>query len=222
MKRTITRLGMLMSLLAISSAVFAQSPTQTKPIGNSVKGGVAPIPSESIKPVTTVPAELNVPETSVNAPGFPVYQNTGNPEQDQLNYAKAKDAWINANPKAYAQEIDELETQSTPATGSGESVEMVSTPINGFQPSGNPSTYEAEKKEWISANPAAYSNSIEKADNYSKVDLPGFPVFVNTGNPELDNANYKRAKQEWISNNQELYNSQFTRSTETKEQSENN
>jgi hypothetical protein len=39
----------------------------------------------------------------------------------------------------------------------------------------------------------------------------GLPVYVNTGNPELDKKNYKNAKNEWIENNpskyQELVNS---------------
>jgi hypothetical protein len=36
--------------------------------------------------------------------------------------------------------------------------------------------------------------------------LPGFPVYVNTANPELDGKVYTEAKQAWINNNQEMYN----------------
>jgi len=41
--------------------------------------------------------------------------------------------------------------------------------------------------------------------------LPGFPVFVDTGNPQLDASNYQNAKQKWISENQELYNKELER-----------
>ncbi len=34
----------------------------------------------------------------------------------------------------------------------------------------------------------------------------GLPVFVDTGNPELDNENYKKAKNDWIKKNPEKYN----------------
>lgn len=33
--------------------------------------------------------------------GFPVYSDTGHPEQDQANYSTAKSAWINADPTRY-------------------------------------------------------------------------------------------------------------------------
>ncbi len=50
------------------------------------------------------------------------------------------------------------------------------------------------------------SRDTENTRVESTSQLPGFPVFVNTGNPEIDNANYAAAKEKWISENQELYN----------------
>lgn len=45
------------------------------------------------------------------------------------------------------------------------------------------------------------------ATTFRNGELPAdFPKFVDTGNPEVDNANYKAAKDKWISENQELYN----------------
>ncbi len=32
------------------------------------------------------------------------------------------------------------------------------------------------------------------------------PVYINSGNPEIDKENYKNAKDEWIKNNPEKYN----------------
>ena len=48
--------------------------------------------------------------------------------------------------------------------------------------------------------------SVEPTPHKIQDDLPGFPEFVNTGKPEVDNANYFEAKQKWILENQELYN----------------
>lgn len=39
--------------------------------------------------------------------------------------------------------------------------------------------------------------------------LPGFPVYVNTGNPSQDAITYKEAKDKWISENQDLYNAEL-------------
>jgi hypothetical protein len=48
--------------------------------------------------------------------------------------------------------------------------------------------------------------SVEPIPHKIQDDLPGFPEFVNTGNPTVDNANYLEAKQNWILENQDLYN----------------
>lgn len=78
--------------------------------------------------------------------------------------------------------------------------------------------YLTAKANWIKENQVAYdaymsTHSTANITNgggstaVTKVnDLPGFPVYVNTGNAELDKANYSAAKELWISNNQELYN----------------
>ena len=79
-----------------------------------------------------------------------------------------------------------------------------------------------EKMEWIEKNPDEY-NRLMRASSQdgtinsgvisqgqrTNVDLPGFPVFVNTGNPEADNLNYQNAKKAWVENNQKVYNAQF-------------
>ncbi len=42
--------------------------------------------------------------------GFPQYQDTGNPEQDQNNYLTAKSAWVDADPARYEDLIRALNT----------------------------------------------------------------------------------------------------------------
>jgi hypothetical protein len=82
---------------------------------------------------------------------------------------------------------------------------------------------DQEKEAWINANPAAYErittqNATTVVPNTtviaqpapSKVDLPGFPQYVNTGNEDLDKQNYEAAKTEWVKNNKEVYNSATT------------
>jgi hypothetical protein len=50
--------------------------------------------------------DLHAPAQEEGLPaGFPVLQNTGDPETDQANYAAAKAAWIQAHPQEYQQLI---------------------------------------------------------------------------------------------------------------------
>jgi uncharacterized membrane protein len=69
--------------------------------------------------------------------------------------------------------------------------------------------YSAAKEKWIKENPELYN---ELSGNPSVIipgdykNLPGFPQYIDTGNPTLDMANYNAAKEKWISENQELYN----------------
>jgi hypothetical protein len=48
------------------------------------------------------------------AAGFPVYMDTGHPEQDQNNYATAKAAWIDADPERYAELMRALNGEPAP------------------------------------------------------------------------------------------------------------
>jgi hypothetical protein len=69
------------------------------------------------------------------------------------------------------------------------------------------------KKETIVIDGTLSVNPNKDTDKKAAVDLPGFPVYVNTGNKELDDNNYRIAKDLWIQNNQELYNSIKTKPT---------
>lgn len=47
-------------------------------------------------------------EIKVNKIGFPAYKNTGNKEQDDINYRNDKDKWIQENPEEYNQLLEEI------------------------------------------------------------------------------------------------------------------
>ena len=68
--------------------------------------------------------------------------------------------------------------------------------------------YENAKADWIANHPEEYKNmnKINSSIQITMVDLPGFPVYLNTGNTRTDIENYKIAKDKWIIEHQELYN----------------
>lgn len=90
-------------------------------------------------------------------PGFPVYVNTGNPEQDGANYKAAKEQWILDNPDLYYKHLADL------------------------------------RGEFYVLNSQLVA------------DLPGFPAYINTGNPTSDRDNYDYASKIWIKDNMTLY-----------------
>jgi hypothetical protein len=141
-----------------------------------------------------------------------------------------KEAWINANPAAYERITTQNATTVVPNTTviaqpAPSKVDLPGFPqyVNTGNEDLDKQNYEAAKTEWVKNNPAEYQQAQKQENsNFKKVELPGYPVYVNTGNKELDDANYRAAKDQWIENNRELYNSQFTKSTVTKENSINN
>jgi hypothetical protein len=58
-----------------------------------------------------------------------------------------------------------------------------------------------------SATQNVEQTNVSVATNTST--LPGFPVYINTGNPAQDAITYKEAKDKWISENQDLYNAEL-------------
>lgn len=54
--------------------------------------------------------------------------------------------------------------------------------------------FDQTKRDYY-ANPSNFHN------------IPGFPVYIDTGNPTGDALNYENSKQQWIENNEELYRS---------------
>ena len=79
---------------------------------------------------------------------------------------------------------------------------------------------KAEKEAWFSNNNEVNHNQIlpngdivypnKKNDSRQLVilaDEPTFPVYVRTGNQQIDDQNYDQKKQNWINQNQGKYNS---------------
>lgn len=67
--------------------------------------------------------------------------------------------------------------------------------------------------------PSLSSHSGKPSPSQTTVSLPpDFPVFVDTGNPDLDRANYKRDKDAWIQANPERYKALMQNKALTEEQ----
>lgn len=73
---------------------------------------------------------------------------------------------------------------------------------------------DQEKEAWIKANPVVYQKMVTDSEqNYqangaqsvaitpTKVDLPGFPEYVNTGDQAADEATYAAKKEAWYKAN---------------------
>ena len=75
-------------------------------------------------------------------------------------------------------------------------------------------TYKEAKEKWIKENQATYDAYLGRKSKDASLsadieyfkDLPGFPQYVDTGNPEQDRYDYKIARITWIKENQEAYN----------------
>jgi len=58
---------------------------------------------------------------------------------------------------------------------------------------------DAEKSAYLRANGLGKEITILE-------DVPGFPKYIDTGNPEMDKADYSYRKDLWVEQNQDLYN----------------
>lgn len=151
-------------------------------------------------------------------------------EMPTFSNDQKKEAWIKANPSAYERILSNnanivVTNTTVVAQPAPSKVDLPSFPqyVNTGNEDLDKQNYEAAKAEWVKNNPAAYQEAQKQENsNFSKVELPGFPVYVNTGDKELDDANYRAAKDQWIEKNRELYNSQFTKTSTTKENAINN
>jgi hypothetical protein len=80
----------------------------------------------------------------------------------------------------------------------GESVKQTERPLE-FRS-------DAEKSAYLRAN--GLGKEITILEN-----VPGFPKYIDTGNPELDQADYAKRKDLWVEQNQKLYD-RLTQSSE--------
>lgn len=102
------------------------------------------------------------------------------------------DAWINANPEEYARIKSRAEEVS--ATYIGQLLIVGSeTPKKEEETASN--------NQKADGNTAPVKQGKAPAGVSTPVELEGFPVMENTGNPEADQKRYEEAKKEWYEQN---------------------
>jgi len=117
---------------------------------------------------------------------YPKLQSTGNAEADRANHEKAVQAWKEQERRR----VERL--QSDPAQ------KNVSN-----KPSQVKALRVAQKEAGVKVEPVAKRASAVR--EITIIDLPGFPKYIVTGNPSLDEKNYQEAKAKWIDENSAAY-----------------
>lgn len=95
----------------------------------------------------------------------------------QFRSDEEKVKWVNEHPEEYRKM-------------NGEDVKPVERPIE-FKS-------DAEKSAYLKENGLGKEITILE-------DVPGFPKYIDTGNPEMDQADYSYRKDLWVEQNRELY-----------------
>lgn len=117
---------------------------------------------------------------------MPKLQSTGNAEVDRVNHAKAVEAWKEKESKR----VEQLRSNSVDSKNTSAKSNVVKTKSN----SG------AEKNSNVSNSKDA------RVRETTIIDLPGYPKYISTGNPSMDEKNYQNAKADWINANPAAYN----------------
>jgi hypothetical protein len=117
---------------------------------------------------------------------MPKLQSTGNAEIDRANHAKAVQAWKEKESKR----VEQLRSNSVDSKNTSVKSNVVKSKSNtGGQKSSN------------------VSNSKDaRVRETTIIDLPGYPKYISTGNPSMDEKNYQNAKADWINANPAAYN----------------
>lgn len=114
-------------------------------------------------------------------------------EMPKFSSDQEKETWIKQNPELYEKAVKEAQSNAVHTTA---------------EPVQSKETFESEnqKKEFIKNNPEAYQQMLNESKPKSRSinDLPGFPVFVDTGDKEADFIRYQQAKDKWYAENKEL------------------
>ena len=109
---------------------------------------------------------------------YPTLKSTGNPETDRLQHEKAVKQW---------KETERLRNAKLP-------VNVRATPAD-----------RSHLKEKPAASAAKSARHVPGQREITFVDIPGYPKFIATGNPKLDEKNYQAAKAKWINENPDAY-----------------
>ena len=117
---------------------------------------------------------------------MPKLQSTGNAEIDRVNHKKAIEAWKEKESKR----VEQLRSNSIDAKNTSVKSNNVKSKSN--------KTVKMNSEPSISKDARIREITI--------IDLPGYPKYISTGNPALDEKNYQTAKAEWINANPAAYN----------------
>ncbi len=124
---------------------------------------------------------------------MPKLQSTGNVEIDRANHAKAVEAWKEKESKR----VQQMHSNSVDAKNTSVKSNVVKSKSNtGTQ---------------ISSN--ASNSKDARIRETTIIDLPGYPKYISTGNPSLDEKNYQKAKADWINSNPAAYNKYLSEHT---------
>lgn len=116
---------------------------------------------------------------------MPKLQSTGNVEVDRVNHAKALQMWKEQESKR----VDQLRS-------------------NSVDPKNTTAKSKVAKAKSNTPSSSVKSNTVSKDDRIREttiINLPGYPKYISTGNPSLDEKNYQNAKAEWINANPAEY-----------------
>jgi hypothetical protein len=129
-------------------------------------------------------SQNNASSSSIPNP-MPKLQSTGSAEIDRVNHEKAIQAWKEKESKR----VEQLRSNSPDAKNTYVKSNVVKSKSNtGTQKSSNAS---------ISKDARIRETTI--------IDLPGYPKYISTGNPSMDEKNYQTAKADWINANPDAY-----------------
>lgn len=115
---------------------------------------------------------------------YPNLKSTGNPEADIMQHQKDVQKWQ----KEEQQRNNSLRNSSNLTA----------------KPSAVSKQRLVEKEAGVA--PSTKKSKLSKGTREITIlNLPGYPKFVATGNPDLDEKNYQLAKAKWINENPDLY-----------------
>lgn len=149
---------------------------------------------------------------------YPKFMDTGNPQTDNARYNAAKQAWIAANPQAYAKMMGQLPAVKTENKVEDKGVATPEKP-NEMIPPYKPllttnvpaETANVLVEQSISADSELLSPKLDRTDAQSNTnhgDVSGaanYPTTPTTGNVAADEKAHIEAKNNWIKTHPEEY-----------------
>lgn len=115
---------------------------------------------------------------------YPNLKSTGNPEADIKQHQKDVQKWQQKEQQRNSSLQKSTNVSSKPSNATKQRLE--------------------EKKVGVAPS-AKKQKPVAGQREITIVNLPGFPKFIATGNPALDEKNYQAAKAKWMEENPELY-----------------